>query len=732
LSAGQGGFFMRNWLIGFVAVAIWLLCFYGQYRPAALGPDAPLTQFSAARADATLARLLGPERPHPAGTVENAAVHQRLLEEFARLGVKTDSLPAMSCYGEERWRAVTCASITDIIGEVAPGTGPAIVLMAHMDSVEAGPGAGDDESSVAIILETIRAWKASGQTTDHPILALITDGEENAMLGASAFLADPSWRARAGVVINLEARGNQGRSFLFQTSQGDGALVNLYAQTVPHLATSSLYAEIYKRLPNDTDLTPFLKDGFTGYNFSFIGNVAHYHTPRDLRANLDARALQQQGESALGLVKALAGTDFATLKSSDAIYFDVLGIWLPRVPKSWALPLSLLAFLLILTAGWLRRERWRSTGARLAALAMPPLVLVGVMAMGFLLHAIAAWISGHPDPSFAYPWAFRLALAFGVWSVALLSARLKAGAVQAWAWIAGLGVLAAIFVPGFSPYFLFPSLLAAVLLLAAARLGQGVWIFAAVIAAMGCAFTWLDLAASTEAIMGLLAHPLFTVSAGFALIALVPLLRARESGGSVLVSAGLALLFAIIAGFLPAFSYAAPQRLNLHYVERDGHASWIADPVARLPGALADAGHFSTAAPIPLFGRGYLGDAGAAESAPPDANVNREGDTLTIALHGSPEAAGMMLVLPAPLTLETVNGQTFQNVPPALRVLCDTPDCANVTMTFKGRVTGNLDLVELRRGLPAKGDALLKARPGNAVPSGAGDQTFLVQRMTLN
>jgi hypothetical protein len=723
---------MRNWLIGFVAVAIWLLCFYGQYRPAALGPGAPQTQFSAARADAALARLLGPERPHPAGTVENAAVHQRLLEEFARLGVKTDSLPAMSCYGEERFRAVTCASIADIIGEVAPGSGPAIVLMAHMDSVAAGPGAGDDESSVAIILETIRAWKASGLTTDHPILALITDGEENAMLGASAFLADPSWRARTGVVINLEARGNQGRSFLFQTSPGDGALVNLYAQAVPHLATSSLYAEIYKRLPNDTDLTPFLQAGFTGYNFSFIGNVAHYHTPRDLRANLDPQALQQQGESALGVMKALADTDFATLKSSDAIYFDVLGIWLPRLPKSWALPLSFLAFLLILTAGWLRPERWRSTGARLAALAMPPLVLVGVVAMGFLLHTIAAWISRHPDPSFAYPWALRLALAFGVWSVALLSARLKAGAVQAWAWIAGLGVLAAIFVPGFSPYFLFPSLLAGILLLAATRLGDGMWVLASLIAALGCAFTWLNFAASGEAIMGLLAHPLFTVSAGFALIALVPLLRARESGGSVLVSAGLALVFAIVAGFLPAFSYAAPERLNFRYVERDGHANWIADPVARLPADLAAAGHFSKIAPIPLLGRGYLGDAGAAENAPPDASVSREGDTVTVTLRGSPQAAGMMLILPARLTLETVNGQAFQNIPPALRVLCDTQDCASATMTFKGIATGDLDVVELRRGLPAKGDGLLKARPGDAVPSGAGDQTFLVQRMTLN
>ena len=33
--------------------------------------------------------------------------------------------------------------------------------MAHMDSVPAGPGAGDDGSGVATLLETIRALKAA-------------------------------------------------------------------------------------------------------------------------------------------------------------------------------------------------------------------------------------------------------------------------------------------------------------------------------------------------------------------------------------------------------------------------------------------------------------------------------------------------------------------------------------------------------------------------------------------
>lgn len=722
---------MRNWWIAALAVAIWLLCFYGQYRPAVLGADAPATQFSAGRADAVLARILGPELPHPAGSPENIAVHARVQAEFARLGVKTDTLSTMSCYGEARWSAVTCAHITDIIGEVAPGSGPAIVLMAHMDSVAAGPGAGDDESSVAIIMETIRAWKAQGLATNHPILALITDGEENAMLGANAFLRDPAWRSRIGVVINLESRGNQGRSFLFQTSPGDGALVGVYAHSVRHLATSSLYAEIYKHLPNDTDLTPFLQAGYTGYNFSFIGNVAHYHTPRDRRENLDPQALQQQGESALGLVRSLATTDFASLKSSDDIYFDVLGFWLPRLPQNWALPLSMLAFLGIALAGLRRRGPWRSFFQRVGGLAMAPLLLAGMIGAGFLLHEIAALISGHPDPSFAHPWALRLALFFGVWTVALMATWFQAGVIDAWLWISGLGIVAASLAPGLSPYFLFPSLIAAILLLITARMGEGAWRFAAWIGALACAFTWLNLAASGEAIMGLVAHPLFTVSAGFALITLLPMMTRKGAGFSTLFSAGLAFVFAIVAGFLPAFSQASPERLNIHYVERDGRANWIADPVTRLPQSLARAGKFSGIARLPLFGHGYLGDAGTAENAAPDATVSRDGDRVTIALHGSSQADGMMLIFPAPLTLESVNSEPFADMPPLTRMTCDTPDCANASVTFAGKTPAAFDVVEIRRGLPAKGRTLLAARPDNAVQSGAGDSTYLVRHVTV-
>ena len=72
---------------------------------------------------------------------------------------------------------------------------------------------------------------------------------------------DPRWRGRVGVVINVEARGNrEARVYLFQTSPGDAALVDLYArQRAAHRPPVRSMARSTNILPNDTDLTPFLR-----------------------------------------------------------------------------------------------------------------------------------------------------------------------------------------------------------------------------------------------------------------------------------------------------------------------------------------------------------------------------------------------------------------------------------------------------------------------------------------
>ena len=718
---------MRIWFWAVVALSIWALAVQIEKGPAPRGADALAKDFSAARAKAALSRVLGPERPHPAGSAENAALQGRLMKELSALGVKATSFTRMSCYGEARWHAIQCGTVGNVIAPVMPGPrndsrAPAIVLMAHLDSVAAGPGAGDDGSGLATVLETIRALKASAAPSRHPVIALFTDGEEDGLLGAAAFVRDPAWRARVGMVVNVDARGDQGSSLLFQTSAGDAALIDLYAASVPHPATSSLYAEIYKVLPNDTDMTPVLAAGLPGFNFANVGHVAAYHTALDTLANLDPRTLQSHGDNVLGLTRGLMQSDFARLKSGGAIYLDVMGLWLPRLPLAWALPLSLLTLLAIALTGWVTRQP--GAGRRAIALVMPPALVLGAAAAGFALQGIAARISGNPDPAFAQPLALRIALALGVWAIALVAAR-RATLASSWLWLSALGVAAAWFAPGASPYFLFPSLVAAASLPFAM---QRPWL--AALPALAFLLLWLPLATGVETLLGLAQAFVFADAVAMALIPLLPLLQPRR-WRAALACGGAALLAATAAGFVPSFDAGHPQRLNILYTEENGHARLIASPVAVLPDSLRMAAHFS---PGPERGleRGYVAPLGAARLPPPSARISRHGDMVVLDWNGQ---GGIMLVVPAAAGLKSAAVNQVRQAAAAGQTVinCATPDCshAHVDLEIAGVAPFALLLVERRAGLPPQAASIARARPATAMQSQAGDLTLLATRLDI-
>src|ERR1700753_2140141 len=96
--------------LSLIAVSFWFLAKYHDVKPAVLGADAPATAFSAGRAEDVLARLLGPEIPHPVSSDENAAVRARIQKEFAALGVKTSTYRAFACNGWRGFGFIPCAT----------------------------------------------------------------------------------------------------------------------------------------------------------------------------------------------------------------------------------------------------------------------------------------------------------------------------------------------------------------------------------------------------------------------------------------------------------------------------------------------------------------------------------------------------------------------------------------------------------------------------------------------
>ena len=102
------------------------------------------------------------------------------------------------------------------IAAVAPGQSPdVIVVMAHRDDVGTGPGANDNASGTAALIELARSFaqpETSSQRLPSPqtIVFLSTDAGTYGGLGAVHFLATSPFRKRIAAVIDLDAIGGHG------------------------------------------------------------------------------------------------------------------------------------------------------------------------------------------------------------------------------------------------------------------------------------------------------------------------------------------------------------------------------------------------------------------------------------------------------------------------------------------------------------------------------------------
>src|SRR6185503_13596733 len=366
----------------FAALAVVLALVAWRYAPPSpRDTDAPVGEFSALRARAALARVLGDQRPHLTGTAANAAERERLLAELRQLGLQPEVEERFVCGGGGR-----CARVANVLARV-PGDGPpdgAALLACHYDSVGAGPGAADDGAGVATALETARALLASPRLP-HDVWLLIDDGEEQALLGAEAFVRDAARTKRFIAVVNVEARGTTGPSLMFELSTGSAWLVREAASVLPRPATNSIYYTLYQRLPNDTDLTVFKRHGMAGVNFAFVGGPLRYHTRRDDLDHLDLGSLQHHGDHALAMVRSLAGPESSWRRVGEAVFFDVLTLFVVRWPQPWTLPLAVLGALLVISCAVLaRRGSDSAMGAGSGAVTMLGAV-VGSALLGWLL-----------------------------------------------------------------------------------------------------------------------------------------------------------------------------------------------------------------------------------------------------------------------------------------------------------------------------------------------------------
>jgi hypothetical protein len=339
-----------QWISGIVVLglpfAIALLSLNFIQPPYALPATAPATKFSAARALEQSRRFA--VEPRPAGTAAQERARDYLMSRLQEIGWEAQVQEATITQGR---------SISTVQNVVARFPGKAnqrsFLLVAHYDTVTTGPGAADDGAGVVALLETARALKA-GPPLRNDIVLLFTGDEESGMRGAQAFTEHP-WGKGVGAVLNLEARGTCGPSYLFETSRGNGWLIReLRRARVPAVGNTLMY-EFYSRSPNDTDFTVLKREGYPGYNIAFIGNVSAYHNVNDSVTKLSPRSIQHHGECALALARHFGDLRVEAFpapgkEGEDEVYFNSFGSHLVHYPVSWSRQVSSLSWILFLVA----------------------------------------------------------------------------------------------------------------------------------------------------------------------------------------------------------------------------------------------------------------------------------------------------------------------------------------------------------------------------------------------
>ncbi len=309
-----------------------------------------------------------------------------------------------------------------------------------------------------------------------------------------------------------------------------------------------------------------------------------------------------------------------------------------------------------------------------------------------------------------------------------------------------LGAGLCLVAPGAAIYFLLPPLLAGVGLLwpRVERAATG-------LALLALAVHWLPLLHLSQV---LLDFDYGWVFAPVSVLILFPFLieakPALERLGRGRATAGLAALAALAwlpAALAPAYSLEARQRLSLEYVwdEAQGKARWMAyHDRGPLPAAVEALGPWERGVEVPWSGykRWAAGAAGPAVAAPA---IERLGERIVdgnrlirfrLRPRGSevvrlvgPKGARFLAASAGGSLRRFGRGEAREK--PVLR--CHGRSCEGLDVTLLVAGTAPLDatLVGSRSGLPPRGAALAKARPGTAQPQYVPDTTVAVGKVRL-
>jgi hypothetical protein len=325
--------------------------------------------------------------------------------------------------------------LANLVAVARGGSTQKIVVMAHRDNLGTGPGANDNASGTATLIELARSYanprtpglpQRRGVAAANTIVFLSTDGGAFGGLGAAEFVRSSAYAKEVVAVVNLDAVAGSGRPRI--ELAGDE----------PRSPARALIETAAARVLEQTGRRPDRPSGFRqlvdlGFPFSLYEQApfvargipavtltsAGDRPPTGLAdERVDEARLGQLGRSAQAIVGSLDQGIELTRGTASYVYLG------PRIVRGWAIKLvlvgALLPFLVAAVDLFARCRRRRI--ALVPALRSYRSRLWFWLFVGVLFGAFAlagAWGDGQarplaPDAGAATRWPVAALVAFGV------------------------------------------------------------------------------------------------------------------------------------------------------------------------------------------------------------------------------------------------------------------------------------------------------------------------------
>jgi len=360
-----------------------------------------------------------------AAYIERTLAASRIAVE--RVPVGTVTIPDIVVLGAMHRRGGARHSRDpNLVVRFGPPAGKALLVMAHYDSVPAGPGAADNAAAVGVLLELARVLAA--RPPRAPVIVAFTANEELGLLGAEGLAAQRAHEV--ALAISLDLVGGTGALSL----NGAGTLIG--TAELRWIAEAADRAGVTVRAPlahrvvsrwwpqaERSDHGAFTRRGVRAVHFYHRGQDGElidraYHTALD-----DLDRVMPSSVAELGrLLVALAASPPPAAEDRDA------GFWLPvahnTVVPRWLLVAGELALVAFAVLGLVRLRGARARGG--LGLGVGALCLALALAAVYALEHVTR--GAHPAPWLHAPGyhaiAFALVLAGVMGLVTRMAARI--------------------------------------------------------------------------------------------------------------------------------------------------------------------------------------------------------------------------------------------------------------------------------------------------------------------